>query len=105
MSHPEWIRQTPEGVILTLHVQPRARRIELCAPQGNALKVRLTAPPVDDAANTQCREFVATVAGIPTSRVEIIKGSTARTKSILLRGVPIDRVLQRIHDMIGGSTS
>ncbi|GAB4300755.1 MAG: DUF167 domain-containing protein [Desulfuromonadia bacterium] len=105
MTLPEWIRETPEGVIITLHVQPRARRTELCGAQGNALKVRLTSPPVDDAANTQCRELFASIGNIPKSMVEIIRGGASRSKTILLRGATIDCVLPRIHDLTGGNES
>jgi len=52
---------------------------------GDALKIKLTAPPVDDAANKMCVQFLAKCLKIPKSSIEIISGHTSRTKRLLLR--------------------
>jgi uncharacterized protein (TIGR00251 family) len=75
-----------DGITLSLHIQPRASKNEVCGVQDNALKVRLTSPPVDGAANKLCREFLAGIFGVPKSAVEIIAGETSRHKRVSIRG-------------------
>ncbi|MDD5286566.1 MAG: DUF167 family protein [Desulfuromonadaceae bacterium] len=71
-----------DGIILSLHIQPRASKNEVCGVHDNALKIRLTSPPVDGAANKLCREFLAGIFDVPKSAVEIIAGETSRHKRI-----------------------
>jgi uncharacterized protein len=71
-----------EGIVLNLHIQPRASKNEVCGVQGDALKIRLTSPPVDGAANKLCREFLAELFHVPKSAVEIISGETSRHKRV-----------------------
>jgi uncharacterized protein (TIGR00251 family) len=73
---------TGEGIILNLHIQPRASRCEVCGVQGDALKIRLTSPPVDGAANKLCREFLAELFGVPKSAVVIVSGEASRHKRV-----------------------
>ncbi len=76
------ITETESGIVFTVHVQPRASRNEVCGVQGEELKVRLTAPPVDDAANRLCVEFLAKLLGIAKSRITIVAGTKSRHKTI-----------------------
>ncbi|MBT0662761.1 YggU family protein [Geobacter pelophilus] len=80
------ISSTNEGVTFAVHVQPRASRMEICGMQGDALKVRLTSPPVEDAANRQLEEFIAKTLGIAKSKVSVISGTKSRQKRLLIRG-------------------
>lgn len=84
MSRPEahFYTLTATGIILNLHIQPRASKNQLCGVQDNALKIRLTSPPVDGAANKLCREFLADLLDVPKSAVEIISGETSRHKRV-----------------------
>ena len=75
-----------DGIILSLQIQPRASKNEVCGVQDNALKIRLTSPPVDGAANKLCREFLASIFDVPKSAVEIIAGETSRHKRVSIRG-------------------
>ncbi len=75
-----------DGIILSLHIQPRASKNEVCGVQDNALKIRLTSPPVDGAANKLCREFLADIFDVPKSAVAIIAGETSRHKRVFIRG-------------------
>lgn len=77
-----------DGVILNIHVQPRASKNQVCGLQGEALKIRLTSPPVDGAANKLCREFLADLFGVAKSYVEIISGETSRHKRVRISGDP-----------------
>jgi len=81
------VTQTPEGIIFTVHVQPRASRSEICGPKDGELKLRLTSPPVEDAANKQCVELIAKALGIAKSRVSIRAGAKSRHKVIKVEGV------------------
>jgi len=88
MSHsdPPFITVTEDGVILSVHVQPRASKNQICGIQGEALKIRLTSPPVDGAANKLCREFLADLFGVAKSYVEIISGESSRHKRVKIIG-------------------
>lgn len=99
-SNPEnslKITETGEGVIFTLHVQPRASRNEICGVQGDALKLRLTSPPVEDAANRLCVEFLAKRLGVAKSNVSIIAGMKSRHKTVRVAGITREKVLSLIE--------
>ncbi|WP_305045905.1 DUF167 domain-containing protein [Geoalkalibacter sp.] len=83
------LSQTAEGVVLAVHVQPRACRNEIAGLQGDELRVRLTSPPVDGAANQLCCEFLAGLCGLPKSRAVLLSGSRSRHKRLLLRGLTL----------------
>lgn len=78
------LRQTAAGVEIFLYLQPRASRNRVIGLHGEELKVSLTAPPVDGAANKACRTFLAKVCGLPKSCVKMISGETSRHKRLLL---------------------
>jgi uncharacterized protein len=88
-----------DGIILSLHIQPRASKNEVCGIQENALKIRLTSPPVDGAANKLCREFLAGLFDVPKSSVEIIAGETSRHKRVRISGNDPAR-LKRVLDSL-----
>lgn len=75
------------GVRFAVHVQPRARRTEIVGVHGDALKLRLQAPPVEGAANEALVAFLADALGVPRRNVEIVSGASSRTKVIEVRGV------------------
>lgn len=87
---------TADGVTFTVHVQPRASRAEICGIQNSELKVRLTAPPVDDAANTQCIELLAKRLGIAKSAVTLLHGHKSRHKTLRAAGVTADDIQRLI---------
>ncbi len=83
------VESTPGGVRLTLHVQPRASRTGLAGLHGDAIKVRLAAPPVDGAANAELVRFLAGLLGVARSAVEIVSGETGRRKVVVVQGVAV----------------
>jgi uncharacterized protein (TIGR00251 family) len=91
------IQPTGTGVRLTVRVQPRASDSRVTGVHGDALKVRLTAPPVDGAANEALVELLAGTFGIPTRAVTIVAGMSSRTKVVQLEGVTEDRVRRLIQ--------
>ncbi len=87
-----WIQETPEGVTFKVTVQPRASKNEIVGLQGDALKVRLTAPPVEGAANRLCVELLAKSLRVRKSDVEIIQGHSSRAKKVLVRSANRDSI-------------
>ncbi|ORJ54268.1 DUF167 domain-containing protein [Geothermobacter hydrogeniphilus] len=81
------LQSTADGVVLAILVQPRASRNQLVGMQGNELKVRLTSPPVEGAANKLCGRFFSKLFGIARGQVELIAGDKSRHKRLLLHGV------------------
>lgn len=75
-----------ELATLTIHVQPRARRTEVAGRHGDAIKIRLAAPPVDDAANEELVRFLAEALEVPRAAVSITRGGTARRKTVTVVG-------------------
>jgi uncharacterized protein (TIGR00251 family) len=88
-----------DGIILSLHIQPRASKNEVCGVQDNSLKIRLTSPPVDGAANKLCREFLAGIFDVPKSAVKLISGETSRHKRVYIQGIDTIR-LSRILETL-----
>lgn len=75
-----------------MRVQPRASRTELAGLHGGVLKVRVAAPPVDDAANRALIEFLAECLGVARRAVRIVGGETSRTKVIEVDGITPEQV-------------
>jgi len=88
-----------DGIVLNLHIQPRASKSEVCGVQGDALKIRLTSPPVDGAANKLCREFLAELFHVPKSSVEIISGETSRHKRVKISAGDPARLQQIVDNL------
>ena len=80
------------GVRINVYVQPRASKTEIAGMHGDALKIRLTAPPVDNAANAALVEFIAGKVGVPKGSVRVVAGATARRKVVEIAGVPLEAV-------------
>ncbi len=76
------IREDSEGLTFWVYVQPRASKDGFAGTHQNALKIRLTAPPVEGAANKQCIELIAKTLAWPKSAIDIISGRTSRHKHI-----------------------
>jgi uncharacterized protein len=83
---------TATGVRVSIRVQPRASANEIAGVHGDALRIRLTAPPVEGAANAALVDFLASTLGIARRDVTIIAGSSSRSKIVELTGITEDRV-------------
>ena len=81
-----FLRETPGGVLLSVKLQPRASKNEIGAPLGDELKIKVTAPPVDAAANEALIELLAEKLDCPRGRVELVRGHTSRHKTLKLHG-------------------
>jgi uncharacterized protein (TIGR00251 family) len=90
MSLPNFLRATPGGTVLAVKLQPRASKNEICAPLGDELKIKVTAPPVDAAANQALMKFLAEKLNCSRGQVELVRGHTSRHKTILLHGCTLN---------------
>lgn len=81
---------------LLVHVQPRARHTEIVGWHGDAIKIRVAAPPVDRAANDELLRFLARRLGVPAAQVRLTAGSTSRRKRFEIVGLDNAMVLDRL---------
>jgi len=80
-----FIQENTLGLKFKVFVQPRSSKNMIAGLHGDALKIKLTAPPVDGAANKMCIKYLAKCLNVPKSSMEIISGHTSRTKLVLFR--------------------
>lgn len=93
MPPATFLRETAGGTLLSVKLQPRASKNEIGNPLGDELKIKVTAPPVDAAANQALVEFLADKLDCPRGKVELIRGQTSRHKSVMLHGFkPADAI-------------
>ena len=83
----DWIRETSKGVILPVRAVPRASKNEIQGVHGDALKVRLQAPPVEGKANQALILFLSEALDISRSQLSIASGETGRNKAVLITGI------------------
>jgi uncharacterized protein (TIGR00251 family) len=86
------LQRTDAGVRITVRVQPRASRNEIAGLHGDALKVRVTAPAIEGAANEAVIELLATTFGVRRRDVTIVAGATSRSKIVEILGIDEERV-------------
>ena len=91
------VRETDAGLQVRLHVQPRAKRCEISGAHNGALKVKVTAPPVDDAANRAVVEFFADLLHIPKSRLAIQAGLKSRDKVLHIKDLSLKDFRRILH--------
>ena len=89
------LRDDSSGVSFGVRVHPRAKKNAITGELGDALKLSLTAPPVDGKANEACIEFFANLLKVPRSSVTIASGQTSRNKIIRVIGLSSNEVAQR----------
>jgi uncharacterized protein (TIGR00251 family) len=94
---PGFLHTASDGVTLSVKLQPRASVNEIGEPLGNELRIKVTAPPVDAAANEALLRLLADRLGCPPNRVELIRGRTSRHKVVKVYGVLAEHVLARLH--------
>lgn len=80
-----WLQRQNTRITLTLHLQPGAGRTEFAGIHGDALKIRIQAPPVDGKANDALLRFLATTFDVPLQRVSLLRGAGSRRKTVEIR--------------------
>lgn len=93
-----WHREKDGALFFKVHVQPRAARNQIRGLHGEALKLSLTAPPVDGAANQLCRDFLARQLDMPRAAVSVVAGLKSRTKTVRVEGF----TLEKLHRCLAG---
>lgn len=93
---PPFLRSQPDGLLLAIKVQPRASRNAIGRLHGGELKVAVTAPPVDSAANQAVVEFLAEALGLPRRAVTLVRGQTSRHKVFRLDGITAEAAAAKL---------
>ena len=93
------LKETAGGITFTVKVQPRARKNAITGTVGDALKLALTAPPVEGKANQAVIEFLADFFDIPRSSVTIASGAASRRKVIRISGASLQSLKERLHSI------
>jgi hypothetical protein len=94
--HAPFLKARPDGVLLAVKLQPRAAKNEIVGPLGGELKIKVTAPPVDAAANQALVDLLADKLRCARGAVQIIRGRTSRHKTIWIGGLSPDEVLRKL---------
>jgi len=93
---PLWLDGAGDGVIIRLHIAPKARHNEVQGTHGSALKIRLTAPPVEGAANRALVEFLAERLGVRRQQIAIVSGQHSRDKVVQVQSVTVEQAIGRL---------
>lgn len=93
---PAYLTVQADGVTLAIKLQPRASKNEIVGTQGAELRIRVTAPPVDAAANDALLRLLADALDCPRGKVELLRGHTARHKVVKIYGATPAAILARL---------
>jgi uncharacterized protein len=93
---PAFLRVQPDGLLLSVKLQPRASVSEISEPLGGELRVKVTAPPVDAAANEALLRLLAETLDCHRGQVELVRGHTSRRKTVKLRGLTVEFALAKL---------
>lgn len=94
------LKETENGIQFKVKVQPRSGRNEIKGIMGDALKIKITAPPVDGEANEACLRLLAQWLEIPKGRVSLLTGQTSTQKVVLAQGVKKEELLSRLDNLV-----
>ena len=95
------IKTCRDGIQFPVIIQSRSSKNKICELQGESLKIRLTSPPVDGAANKMCIKFLASQLGIASSQISIVRGQTGRNKLLCIKGMGPSEFLKKIPNSKG----
>ncbi len=97
---PKWCRLSSDSITLSIKVQPRASRNKIILPADDGcdfIKICITAPPVESAANEALIKLLSEAFDCPKSSIQILRGNTARFKTVAIYGMPGDKFLEKIN--------
>jgi uncharacterized protein (TIGR00251 family) len=97
VPHPTFIRAHANGIFLAVKLQPRATANEICKPLGNELKIKVTAPPVDAAANQALVDLLAEKLNCSRGKIQIVRGQTSRHKTVWIEGKTVEAILESLQ--------
>ena len=88
--------QMTEGVLIRVHVQPKARREQLIGMHGDRIKLAVTAPPDKGKANAAVARMIAEALNLPPSSIQLLRGETSRQKDLLVQNIDAGQVRLRL---------
>jgi uncharacterized protein (TIGR00251 family) len=94
------VTQTQDGVIVAVHVQPRAGVTAVRGQHGDALRIRVAAPPVDGRATEEARRALADALNVSPASIALVSGEKSRLKRFLVSGCPLNEVRRRIDSLV-----
>lgn len=94
-----FMKECSDGIVFKIFVQPKSSKNMIVGLYGDALKVKIAAPPVDGSANKMCVKYIAKCLMIPKSSVEIISGHASRTKQALVKCIS-EKERERLKKLI-----
>jgi uncharacterized protein len=94
------LHETPAGVTFTLKIHPRAKKNAITGVVGDALKLSLTAPPIDGRANQACIEFLSDLLHVPRSSINIVSGQSSRRKLIRVTGISAEQLKTTLEKLV-----
>lgn len=97
---PSYVAADGDDALIDLFVSPRAATNALVGIHGSALKLKVTAPPVDGKANVAVEKFLGKLLGVPRSRVEVIAGTTGRRKRVRVSSMTAEEVTSVLGDVL-----
>ncbi len=97
-----WIKELSEGLLISINVQPRSSKTEIIGMHQNSLKIKLTSPPVEGAANSLLIKFISKELGIAKSKIVLKSGKKSRSKRLILNGCSKEEVIQKFAANIQG---
>jgi len=97
VSAAAFLKAVPDGVCLSLKVQPRASKNEIGEVASGELKIKVTAPPVDAAANEAVLRLLADCLDCPRGSVQLVRGRTSRHKQVLICGMSAEAVMDKLR--------
>ena len=92
MGDGRWIDERDGACYIHIYVQPRASKNEVLGIHNDFLKIKLTSPPVDGAANTMLAKFLSKLLGVSKSSLEIVSGEKSRNKTVKVKGISLEKV-------------
>lgn len=96
MAIPGFLHARPDGSVLSVKLLPRAAVDAICDPLGAELRIKVTAPPVDAAANEALINLLARRLDCARGRVELLRGHKSRHKILKLHGLTPETVMQKL---------
>lgn len=99
MNLQSCVKDRDGNVEFRLYCQPRASKTEIVGLHGDAIKVRLAAPPVEGQANTKLCQFLSKFFGVPRQDVQILAGEGVRQKRVLIKGKPVRDIQDRLSTL------
>jgi hypothetical protein len=96
---PDFLRTQPDGLLLSVKIQPRASKNEIKPAQGGELRICVTEPPVDAAANEALIRLLAETLDCARNRIEIVRGHKSRHKILKLYGMKSEMVSSALEPL------